>query len=78
MQTFNYQKFMQDSQAETLDGEHKVIRKFINKDGNIFVVMKSIKDKAGLINQTYNKEGYPISMYGTIYPNMQHINLVNE
>lgn len=78
MHTFNYQKFIKEGKAETKDGSYKVIRHFINKNGKIHVTMKSLKDSAGLVSQNYNKEGEPISMYGTIYPNMSHINIVNE
>lgn len=78
MRTFNYQKFIKEGQAETMNGEHIVVRHFIKKNGIIYVTLKSLKDSAGLTSQNYNKEGHPVSMYGTTYPNMQHINLVNE
>lgn len=78
MHIFNYQKFIKEGKAETKDGGHKVIRHFINKNGKIYVTMKSLKDSAGLVHQNYNNEGQPINMYGTVFPNMSHINLVNE
>lgn len=78
MQTFNYNKFIHDGVAETRDGEYKVIRRFIDKKGKIQATLKSLKNEAGLVHQNFNKEGQPINMYGNVYPNMFHINLVNE
>jgi hypothetical protein len=78
MHTFNYQKFVKEGKAETADGELKVVRHFINKEGKIYVTMKYTKIGAGLVSQNYNKDGGPINMYGTVFPRMEHINLVNE
>ncbi len=78
MHSFNYDKFLSDGNAITKDGELKVIRHSIGRNGHIHVTMKYINQNAGLKSINYNKFGRPVNHNSMPFSNSSHLFLVNE